>query len=286
MYLIPPIRDKVISTFPTAVKEAESLFNYLNGKINPHNPCVFNIGYFSTANYAHFQAPNLLTVFIGTVILDAQQIAISRADIEGERDYRMSIFALIISHELTHSEQAINPSKYSKDPKYNEMIESSAEYNAEIFCVSHQQEFKKKFKFNFCITSKTVPTYYPVWNYKEYVLNTIYGVLRAPEIITQISQSLDQSPNVALSISYKYESDTLGDIIVLQEDNVFTVYDEEGIAYFNNYMMKYRHGICAIDYKFTIYDAIFTRTRDGVQKEFSVIAVLIDEQSYKPFLFK
>lgn len=274
----------IVDAYMKIKDDVAKLFNYMNGKVNPHNPCILNLAYFSPCNYAQYQAPNLISIFLGSII--QMSLELDKADKTNSlRDYIMSITAVTTAHELTHSEQCIDPIKYSKDAAYATMIENSAEYNAEIFCVSHRFEFKEQFGFEFVTVSRTDPIAYPEWNYQHHVINSMLGVFRCQPIINHVMKLLEGKNNVAIAIRYATDPpNTPGDVIPIRAGGHF-IDDIDTITWYNEKLMQYRNLICAYKYKFSIYDAVYMNRYNGREVEYDTVVIVIDQMSYEPFLF-
>lgn len=174
-----------------------AIFDYLNGKINSRNICIYNVGYYSTDNYAQFQYPNRMTIFIGSIVdhyYDVNQAPKIRYDSV------MSVAALCIAHELYHADQIIDAKLYGNDSKYQNMIEDAAEYNAELFCINNAIEFKRIFGFDYMLSRPSVSDFSATDSEKindENLLTYLYcamlGTFRSPQIAQEIKELAEKS---------------------------------------------------------------------------------------------
>lgn len=203
------------------------LFDYLNGKINPRNICVYNLGYFSANNYAQFQYPNIMTIFIGSIVDYFYSI---NDDPITRHNKVMSISALCIAHELYHADQLIDANKYTKDDNYRCMVEDAAEYNAELYCATHIKEFKSLFGFTYNIVSPnqsdfsaTKTTRVSDETMLDYLYCAVLGTFRSPDIANEI-KSMYHLDNLAIAL---YWNGKFIDVISVKENGqvILTVDD-------------------------------------------------------------
>lgn len=120
-------------------KFIHELMDFLNPYITPMNPCSIIIDVYNPYNYAEFRRPNIITVYLGSVI----------NNFWGSKPEKiMSILAVCITHELYHAYQNIDMLRYTYDKDYNALIEQQAEYMAEQFVLLNAELFKTKFGFD------------------------------------------------------------------------------------------------------------------------------------------
>lgn len=182
------------------------IFDYLNGRINQHNICIYNIGYYSIDNYAQFQYPNRMTIFIGSIVDHYYDIQDSK---QTQYDKVMSVAALCIAHELYHADQIINAALYKKDESYRNQIEDAAEYSAELFCATHINEFRQHFGFNYLISnpnkndfSATSTTRIMDKNLIDYLYCAMLGTFRNVSIADEVLELCKES-DLVIAIYFK-----------------------------------------------------------------------------------
>ena len=146
---------EVLRGFHEMQDDVKKLFAYLNGRVNTLNLCTLNIMYYSRLNYAQFQYPNIVTVFLSS-ILDEFYFD---DGILTKRDRVLTVLALTMTHELFHADQCVDPLSYKKDPSYSSNVEYAAEYNAEKFCLSHKRELENLLGFRYSLTGKITSPY-------------------------------------------------------------------------------------------------------------------------------
>lgn len=204
-----------------------NLFEYLNGKINPHNKCMPLIAGFNRTMYACFQYPNHMTIFLGSIIDHYGYI-------DDPKSYHnvMSVAALCIAHELYHAEQHIDAKKYKADNSYAEFIEDGAEYNAEIFCCNHKKDFAELFGFSYVFHKiVTKKTKIEAATKHQRIVDTVLGYFRNMKVAAEFNEVLSNNETVAILIDSESVGRDINSIIV-KCDGKYTNY-EDIAAFFN-----------------------------------------------------
>lgn len=248
------------------------LFEYLNGKINTFNKCKLSLCLFSNFNYAQFQYPNIINIFLGSII--------DHFAYRG-RDGVLSIVALCTSHELFHADQNVNGKTYKANAVYSNNVENAAQYNAEVFCYAHRADFRKKFGFNYAIkVQNDFGTYYKA-SYKNYLANSILGIFRNEELYKTFVEKLMSTENFMLSITYQsFDGDDVTTMIKLKEGGVVL----ESQPIFDSYrdlLCEIRRGIAVCEYVFSFNIG----KKNFAGKPFEVLEIVIKSIRYNPILF-
>lgn len=245
------------------------IFDYMNGRINKRNICKLYVSYFSRENYAHFQYPNSITVFLGSIINNFY-------DFNNEynctsRDAILSVVALCIAHELNHADQDTNSKTYSTDVNYAENIENAAEYNAEKFCVDHIAEFKSIFGFEYVFERIVSPKgYYEICSPENFYPYMILGLFRNYKLYTDLLELIITKPNIYITIIYQEHMERFN----VKLNGVISL-DPYSISIAANILGMYREGSS------TMYFEMKTR----VIEEDGVTDYIIDilNRTYSPF---
>ena len=172
--------------------EIERVFYYLNGKVNQLNKCQLVMGYYSPINFACFRYPNYVIVYVGSLI-DVF------CDRENPRDMILSIASLTIAHELLHADQCIDARQYKVNADYCNNIENSAEYNAEIWCYAHKQDFKRELGFNYVLGVGKTTGIYKRHN-DTFVSNMLLGTFRSDVLVDLFNKTLQENENVGVRV--------------------------------------------------------------------------------------
>ena len=255
--------------------EIVEIFNYLNGRVNKRNICTMNVVGYSQNNYAQFQHPNLVSVFVGSIVSDYYDCAEPRNGI-------LSIATLVMAHELFHADQYLNAHQYRYEDGFADNVENAAEYQAESFCLSHKHELSEKFNFRYVFGRESLRRYafsvYQTPSIEEYYLNTILGIFRSKEIYDDMKTLLDNpnNPNVDISV-------TIGDSVyraIIKEDGVINSSNNDVVT-FNYVMMKARGGT-PITYTFSMHIRRLTTKWDD--KVFQTLNVIVIDKEATPFV--
>lgn len=248
------------------------IFEYLNGKVNPFNKCKLSLCLFSNFNYAQFQYPNMINIFLGSIV---DHFA------DGGRDRVLSIVALCTSHELFHADQSVNGKTYKANAAYSTNVENAAQYNAEVFCYAHRADFRKKFGFNYSVKVQNDFGTYNKTSYKDYLANSILGIFRNEELYRVFVEKLLSTENFILSLTYKtFEWDEVTTMVKLKKGGVVL----ESQSVFDSYrglLSEIRRGIAVCDYTFSFY--ISKDIVDGIPFEF--LNIIVESIRYNPILF-
>lgn len=174
------------------------VFMYLNGYINPTNPCILHIEIYSPINYGEFSKPNHVAVFLGNIVKNHYS----------DDAFIKKIIITTIAHELSHSNQEISMMTYADDMYYKQMIEDSNEAYAEIWITNHAQEIRDKFGVNIWYTPKAINEFQPhIVDYRDFevrnyfinaILDTVYRNL---VMKTTIEKSFDRYNSITFHIN-------------------------------------------------------------------------------------
>lgn len=255
--------------------EIVNIFNYLNGRVNTKNICKMNVVGFSKNNYAQFQHPNLVSVFVGSIVEDYYNCPNPRNGI-------LSIATLVMTHELYHADQYLNAHQYRYEDGFADNVENAAEYQAESFCLAHKQELLEKFNFYYVFGSESLRKYafsvYQTPSIEEYYLNTVLGIFRSKEIYDDLKTLLDNPKNMNVDIAI-----TIGDSVyraIIKEDGVIKSSDNDLVNF--NYVMMIARGGSPITYTFTMHIRRLTTKWDD--KLFETMNVIIIDKEATPFV--
>ena len=256
--------------------QVENLFDYLNGTVNKRINCRLNIAYYSFNNYAQFQRPNLVTVFLASIINGFY------SGLESH-DKVMSVIALTITHELFHADQEIDSHKYKIDGAYATNVENAAEYSAELFCIAHKQSFKKLFGFTygFNVNKKLAGSVYYPFSDDTYYENLFVGMFRSIIIGQELTKLCKEHDNVGIIL--KYKDQTWNKVVKLYGE--YTVGTED-INYINSILSFFRFGTASCNYKMTYSTGIGTLVNlKGIDVEAGVLELEIVPYDYAPFVY-
>ena len=213
---------------------ALSIFNYLNGKINPLNVCTPFIGWFSVDNYAQFQYPNRMCIFLASIIENFYDKSKTE---QSNTDIIMSVTALCIAHELYHANQNIDAYKYRHDNSYMTNIENSAEYSAERFCLDNVDIFKSMFGFKYAcredISEELLKSHYESIkdaDMSSVIYNYMLGVFRCIRISDDIINILNSKKHKDFSIAIYYKDKFVSEFDVLRNGKYVFNFNEAGAA--------------------------------------------------------
>lgn len=253
-----------------------TLFNYLNGRINKLNICRLNISYYSNCNYAQFQYPNIVTVFLGSII-DNYYFDDSG---KSKRDWALTVLALTLAHELFHADQNVNAASYGRDIDYAKNVENAAEYNAEVFCMSHKQDFKKLLNFNYCFSKKIVSEFgrYDRIDSDHYYGNLILGTFRNLDVYNKFIDCLNSRNIVAVMIQ---QFNKIMDIVYVKVDGKL-LDDPDTISKFSSMLLTVRRGIASCKYtmQIDVVDDIFPDNGEPM----SIFILNVIDMEYSPFV--
>ena len=248
------------------------LFGYLNGTVNTINICECNIAYFSDQNYAQFQYPNKISIFLSSILDHFCNHPIK------DFDTVMSVAAVTIVHELYHADQIIDTHKYCVDDAYCKNTEIAAEYNAELFCYTHKREFKKKFGFNYQFNIKEDPSgvYYKI-DKDHFYIQSLIGLFRNVEIGNEVKNLLEKHDNVMFRVNTSQNDTWYTKILKADGEIKFT---REDIIAFNQILMMFRHGISSCNYMMD-YNIMEWTLKDN-SKVYCFDLTIVD-YTYNPF---
>lgn len=210
----------------------ERVFKYLNGYINPSNPCRLTINLFSNANYAEFAKPDNLIVYLMSII----------NNFYGEDDKIKQIILMVIAHELCHSEQDLNMLRYSKDPYYKESVENQNEGYSEQWINLHAAEiyslFGIKFHFSDFAINNIQPAgddYQKISIRNHYLFSIMDVIYRNDNALPTLSDLFDSNANIVFHIDDSYK------VLIKFKGE----YNPAGLYLFNSIINRYcRKGIC------------------------------------------
>lgn len=230
MYMSPLEMATVYQKYTPIVLD---LFNYLNGRINPLNICTPLIGGFSVDNYAQFQYPNRMCIFLGSIIENFYDKNDSDQD---NIDIIMSVVALCLSHELYHANQNIDAHRYKNDDQYMKNIEDSTEYLAEKFCIDNTEMFKLKFGFNYLCRQDLGPlssaTYDSIQDTDmiNVLRNYMLGVFRSMQVSNDIVRILSSKDHKNFSVVLYYKDQFVSKFRILENGKYVFNFQEAGEA--------------------------------------------------------
>lgn len=269
----------ITNLYEKTQNDIQVLFDYLNGRVNKRNICILNIQYYSNKNYAQFQYPNMITVFLGSLI---DEFFWTDEEYTG-RDRLLSILSLVMTHELYHADQNINPIHYTKDINYCDNAEKAAEYSAEIFCNSHKRDLMNLLNFKYCLVGKVTSPYgeYNKASVEDYYGNLLLGTFRNPEIYYRFLEAIRDPSIENLGVSIGYKDIYYKQSLVKFNGNLLD--DRKHIGEFASMLMDVRKGIASCKYTMTITIGNSVGKGCDTVRVFHIEIVNIE---YAPFIFE
>lgn len=269
----------MLRLFQQYQEDVKALFSYLNGRINKTNICTLNILYYSGRNYAQFQYPNIVTVFLGSIISDFY-FAVEELPL---RDRILTVLSIVMAHELYHADQHINPATYKKDIAYCNNVENAAEYNAEKFCMSHKREMEQAFGFTFSVGNIATSPYgeYHRITIDDYYGNLILGTFRSFDIYNEFTKYLSAGDckNLWLHVIYKdYDS------YAAVKKHGRLIDDTQQMSIFASTLEGIRRGIASCNYTMMMYAKV-SPPLDDSGTTVQVFTIEITNMNYCPFIF-
>lgn len=149
------------------------VFRYLNGNINPDNPCTLHIRLYSDVNYAEYAKPDIVVVYLGSIINNYWM----------DDDSIKRVIIMTIAHELSHSWQSTDMIRYTYDPYYKQQIENQNEGRTEQWLLAHADEIYKLFGIQMEYSDWAMREVYPHGdeyesaNVGHYYIHTILDVV-------------------------------------------------------------------------------------------------------------
>ena len=189
----------------------EDVFRYLNGYINPYNPCRLHIKLYSAINYAEYAKPDIAIVYLGSIINNCW----------GDDNLIKTVIIMTLAHELSHSWQNTDMIRYTYDPYYKKEIEDQNEGRTERWIIDHSDEIYSRFgvriEYSDWAINSVMPNaeYYQHNNPGDYFLHTILDVAYRNknyiDPLTKLFNSeesiifrIDDSPKVLLKYKGEY----------------------------------------------------------------------------------
>lgn len=201
----------------------EEVFIYLNGYVNPYNPCQLYIAMFSTHNYAEFAKPNLVISYLGSIV----------NNFHDNEDTIKKVIIITLTHELFHSEQSLDMLRYGKDPYYQMMAELQNEGYAEKWVMDHAGELYSKFGVIMLFEDTERLKHADFWEQntvKNHYLRTIVDVVYRNEGAFPIYSDLfDAHDTISFHIN-----DSMKVLIKYRGE-----YNDRGMPLFNQIINKY-----------------------------------------------
>lgn len=269
----------MLRTFQDFQGDVKALFTYLNGRINKTNICTLNILYYSDRNYAQFQYPNIVTVFLASIIDDFY----SRMNGIPLKDRILTVLSIVMAHELYHADQCVNPKTYKNDISYCTNVENAAEYNAEKFCIDHKSEIEQLLGFTFSIGDLVSSPYgeYNRITLEDYYGNLVLGTFRSFEIYNELTKYIQAGDcdNLWLHIVYK---DYSGYAAIKKHGRLID--DPDQMAAFASTLAGVRRGIASCNYTMSMY-VKKSPPLDDSGSVIQVFTIEIMDMNYCPFIF-
>lgn len=245
------------------------LFRFLNGYINPNNPCRLYINMYHNTNFAEYAKPDIITVYLGSIV----------DHYFGNDAMIKKIIIVAVSHELSHSIQNLDMVRYSNDPYYRDTVEKQNEGRTELWLTAHEQEIYQRFgvhiKFSDLAIKNTHPHGYDYEQaaMREYYLNVIMDVIyRNNKARTVLSDLFDANQTIAFQLN---DSDK----VLLKYKGI---YNDRGIYSFNQIVNDHCRRGAYITY-FKIKTEI--KHEDIFGENGIIIHMAISDQFCKPIEF-
>lgn len=261
----------------------QRIFMWLNGQVNPRNICTLNICGYSLNNFAIFQYPNQISIYLGSIIDSATDMAykINRPDQIENRI--LSMATLTMCHEMFHSEQNLNNKYYTEDSDYRQNIELSAEYKAECFCFAHKEDLKRLFGFEYGFNIRETQEQYIQWTTRDYYVNSISGVFRSSIVQQRLNEMLDKHENLGIFVlDSRY--DNMEDLPPFDNNNgVIIKYHNQFIDFdgLQRFLKKFVNGTEYYDMVMNIGHSILHKGSETL----NLLTIIIKDQQYLPFAF-
>ena len=240
---------KVMNEFESYKQFALDVFHYLNGKVNPDNPCICLTGYFNKKNYAEYRKPNIISLYIGTMMSDKDNY---------DTEIVKGIIILAITHELAHANQSACMIKYGIDSKYMREIENDAEWKAQTFLQSMQDDIKERFGVDitrvFAEYGLVKANTYPLeFDDIDYYVNTLIDIFMGDISRAPILYQIFMFDNVGIILD--------GEMVEIKRNGELL----DSISDFNNALSKYRRGSMRVSIR-TSYIPIPTYRGDNIDR--------------------
>lgn len=119
---------------------AQSIFNYLNGRVNKYcTNVILEVDYADYVNYtfANLRKPNMLTLHLQNIVEECGG--------PYNKNKVYSMLFIVIGHELTHVDQLMSQQMYKKLPQYKEEVERSTDYTNYLWLKEHKTEIDRIF---------------------------------------------------------------------------------------------------------------------------------------------
>lgn len=194
----PPTNEQLYHKINSYYGFTRDVFNFLNGYINPYNPCILHIEMFNTFHYGEFSKPNHVAIFLGNICRNHYS----------DDMFIKKIIITSIAHELSHSSQELSMMTYVDDMYYKNMIEDSNEAYTEIWITQHADEIRERFGVDVWYTPKAVNDIQPhivdyrKFDVKNYFINAILDtVYRNLVMKTTIEMSFDKYQSITFHMN-------------------------------------------------------------------------------------
>ena len=264
--------DRYLNELDEFIPYTQRLFDAMNREISPRNPCTLIIDGFDPYNYAEFRKPNLISVFLGSLLNNLMDKPTAT---------KKACLAMCLIHELYHANQNTSMVLYGKDPEYCTAIEEQAQYSAIEYLKHNREYFISNFEFDpyECLELNAIThTPYVEFNSKDYYINTIIDVFYRNELVRGALTDLisdPEYPNVGLRF------DDFQPIWIKKNNQ----YDLNQIPQFNNAILQYRVGTAVMSFK---VNTILFKTKSNNPKENSnmIIHFITEDRTYEPIEFR
>lgn len=197
---------------------AESVFQYLNGKINKYCTRInFEVDYADMVNYtyANLRRPNNLYLHIYNIVAECNGVY--------NRNKIYSMIFIVIGHELHHVDQMMSQETYKNNKVYREEVETDTDFTNYMWLKANKKDIDQTFGIDLDLS------YYSDLNLMSqsgiFTCRNIADYYRA--IIKNVIFRDDKTYE-------KFESE-----ILLKYPSLFVSFDE-----FNNLLIKSRNEFC------------------------------------------
>lgn len=183
------------------------VFKRLNGDINPRMLCILDIQKIdpSGSHFAEITFPNRITIYLQPLMDGYYASGLSNST--GLHDYMCTNIIWTLVHELMHSEQLLNLSRYKTHRDYNLLIESAVEYESYRWVSFNIGMFERMLNFHSCIDRMT-STLIRESNQPQYIRGTLkdlyLGIIKYI-IFDQVDLSLLDHEEEYCDISINFE---------------------------------------------------------------------------------
>lgn len=259
---------------------ADSMFRYLNGRVNTLNSnCNLYIDMYDLVNgtNGNINFPNNILIHIGTIIdsyKDEWRYIMDR------HDYICTLIAWTLVHELMHADQLLSMIEYNNNPEYKSFIENNVENASYNWVLYNAEDLEYEFDFRVILDSIDPSDFencnkYQKADAKEFYFQTIANiVLRDFDIFRKLSALHDEKLSTDLFINFN----DVDRVAIKLNDK----YVEENVNEFSNMVYKWTGRFDT--YKVSAYQNFMHD--EWSHHDIAEVKFIVEDALYKPMSFK